>query len=214
MGVKRTGIFRLLGSIKDRDVLIHELRVALDRMRGIDFERHEGHSSTGLDPLKSLQYEPSGGVYLRRLFEQLDISSADSILDVGCGKGSALKLMHSFPFRRVCGIELSTRLVDIARNNFTRLGYRRIEIIQADALDYQYYADFSVIYLYNPFPCEVMQRFLAHLREVTTQHAGPRLLIYNNPVCHDVVMECGRFVPLARYPDRWGKGILVYRSVA
>jgi cyclopropane fatty-acyl-phospholipid synthase-like methyltransferase len=47
----------------------------------------------------------------------LNITANDSIIDIGCGKGSAMLSMLGFPFARVDGVELSQQIGSIAIRN-------------------------------------------------------------------------------------------------
>src|SRR3990167_1972630 len=91
------------------------LTVFVERLQGVYFVARVEPEVAGLHPATARRVSPSGNKYLRTVLDNLAISSNDAIIDVGCGKGSAMCIMLEFPFWRVAGIELSQRIVDIAR---------------------------------------------------------------------------------------------------
>ena len=89
-----------------------------------------------------------------------------TFIDVGSGKGRVLFVAAEYPFRKVIGVEFSNALHDDAVANLKRYKHsgRRcadIEPVLADARDFEFPNDNLVIYLFNPFGPEVMERMLA-----------------------------------------------------
>jgi SAM-dependent methyltransferase len=189
------------------------LTILLERLQGLDFTRaNQQPSELGLDAKEVFIPSPSGGKHLRRILADLDIRAGDRVLDIGCAKGSAMRDLLRFPFAHVDGIELSPELAAIARRNFTKLGQTRAGIHCTDARSFRHYGDYAFFYLYNPFPPAILDEVLQQLVPQTPAGAE-RLVIYNNPTGHDVMLRHG-FHALRRYPDFWGHGIQVYGNRA
>ena len=98
--------------------IIQGFLILLDKIRGTDFH-------------KMVIERVGGGYYYEcthlRILPQLrrvcsKVTSEDSIIDVGCGKGRMLAWFSQFAFGRVDGIELNTNLISIAENNLTKMG--------------------------------------------------------------------------------------------
>jgi SAM-dependent methyltransferase len=192
--------------------LVERFRNRWDRVRGLDFVSVVEPEAVGLEARTAFRSSPSGNRFLEAVLKDLVISGADSILDVGCGKGSAMRIMRRFPFAHVDGIELSREIAAIAAQNFERLGARDISVVTGDARLYDGYARYNIAYFYNPFPAEVMAPVLDRMRAAWRAPARERLIIYNNPVCHGLLLDRG-FLALRDYPDEWGNGIRLYSSV-
>jgi SAM-dependent methyltransferase len=126
--------------------------------------------------------------------------AAYSFIDLGCGKGRALLLAAEFPFRKVIGVEISVSLAETARRNAAR--WRRtarsrapISILRQDALAFSWPRPPLLVYLYNPFQCELVERILDRIdaRVASARNAAsPSLstsvdLLYTNPICADAL---------------------------
>jgi protein-L-isoaspartate O-methyltransferase len=181
-----------------------------DTVRGLDFNVPVQAEAVGLNPMLSHRYAPSGNRFLVAILKDLAITPLDSIIDIGCGKGSAMRVMRRFPFGRVAGVEISATLAKIAESNFSRMRGQNIEIYCEDASSFSYYSLFNMVYLYNPFPEAVMDAVMKKLASAWVEPGKERFVIYNNPTCHTLLVENG-FQPLADYPDEWGNGIRLYR---
>jgi SAM-dependent methyltransferase len=91
-----------------------------------------------------------------------------TFIDMGSGKGRVLFVAAEYPFRKVIGVEFSNDLHNDALVNLKRYRHsgRRcadIEPVHADAREFEFPDDNLVIYLFNPFGPEVMERMLANL---------------------------------------------------
>ena len=181
-----------------------------DAARGVDFLTAVQPSSVGLDASASFRSSPSGGRYLRRVLEDLNVTPQDAIVDVGCGKGSAMRTMLEFPFCRVDGIEVSGLIAAVAASNFKRLGADRATVYLSDAAAFRLYDVYSFVCFYNPFPGAVMETVVTALAGSLQQRERHLTVIYNNPTCNDALIHSGLFERVADYPDQWGNGIAVY----
>ena len=78
-----------------------------------------------------------------------------SFLEVGCGPGFKL-LMASFFFKTVHGIEIVPEHVDFAQKILD------LEVSLCDALDFDRYGDYDLIYYYRPFSQKPLQALFEH----------------------------------------------------
>jgi SAM-dependent methyltransferase len=202
---------RLLKSLRDLR-LGPRLQTRWDRLRGLDFLSITEAEAIGLDARLAHRSAPSGNRYLAAVLRDLHVTGADHVIDVGCGKGSAMRVMRRFPFGRVAGIELSVELARIAERNFRRLHAENVEVHVGDAAAFDGYSSFNIVYFYNPFPAVVMSRVLDRMNFAWVDAKRERVIIYNNPACHALLAERG-FHAIRDYPDEWGNGIRVYSTL-
>jgi SAM-dependent methyltransferase len=189
----------------------HRIQHRADRLRGLDFQSVAHPEDLGLDPTVVFRSSPSGGSELLRLLRRIEVSRGSRALDIGCGRGSAIRTMLRFPFARVDGLEIAPELAAVARSNFARLHERRTTIFTANATHFDRYRDYDFLYLYSPFPASVMTQCMARVVESVDQHPRTVTILYVNTYCHDQIVATGRvtFEPMGRTPH--GNEIKLYR---
>ncbi len=94
-------------------------------------------------------------------------------LDVGCGGGTKVFAATRY-FAQADGLELDPGYADAARRTLNRLGPTRSEIIKADALCFDRYADYDVIYFYRPLKSDLQ---LAELERRILETARPGTIL-------------------------------------
>lgn len=183
----------------------------LDLLGGLDFQSITRPEDLGLDPTVVFPSSPSGGGELRQLLRRIGVRRGSRALDIGCGKGSAIRTMLRFPFARVDGLEVAPELAEVARSNFTRLHERRSTIFTADATHFDRYCDYDFLYIYSPFPASVMTRCMARVIESLDERPRTVTILYVNTYCHDQIVTTGRvtFESMGRTPH--GNDIKLYR---
>lgn len=190
--------------------LNRKIEILKERLKGLDFSKVTPSADLGYDEKLVVQCSPSGNKYLARLLNDLLIGPQDNILDIGCGKGSAILRMSEFDFSRIDGIEIAANNAEIAKRNFKKLKISNVEIFNIDAAKFNGYSNYNYFYLYNPFPDSVMKLVIPHL--LSQISAEKKItIIYNNPVCHEVLIQSG-LKHVKVYPDQWGNGINIYTN--
>ncbi len=156
----------------------------------------------GLDPKNRVAYEPAGWLVLKPVLSKRDVGEHDVFIDYGCGKGRVLYMAAKYPFKRVIGIELSTALAEIAKRNIERtlpkLKCKTIEVVIADALEYDVPDDVTYVFFNNPFEGEIFAGVVDKLLESLRRR--PRLLhiIYYSPSQEETLFRAGaRLVKVA-----------------
>ena len=162
-------------------VFTGQWRMALWRLnlyrRGVELSM-AGLDETGLDPGRANDYSNSGGPRLESILKTLlDNSPSGRIIDLGCGKGGAMISLARY-FSRVDGLELSERLIPIARKNLRRAGANNAQVFHGDAAEFTDFDQYTHIYLSNPFPAAVMRRVLEHLLESLKRRPRELTIIY------------------------------------
>lgn len=139
------------------------------------------------------------GPELRRVLKQLDIKESDSVVDIGCGKGSALFTLAEFPFGRVAGCDYSNELVEVAVKNLKRLELTRVDVFQCDATEYDGYDEFNYLFLFNPFSAEVFEKLMVPIQESLQRSPRKLTVIYRNPRSAHVVEQAGLFTRVREF---------------
>lgn len=185
-------------------------QIIIDSRKGLDLLTPVNPEKIGLNPDFSFRSSPSGNKYLQNLLSMLNITDEDSILDIGCGKGSALRTMLGFNFSKIDGIEISEKVSKIASKNMTILKADRVKIFNIDATEFDQYGHYNYYYLFNPFPSEVMRSVIIKIEETLLSASRKITIIYNNPICHSDIIKNGIFNKMSEYPDEWGNKYFLY----
>lgn len=88
--------------------------------------------------------------HILELFNQIGIKKGDNILDVGCGTGRVTYILHSLSETPVIGIDISSNMIDIAKEKYKDESYATF--ICDDFMSYDFKTKFDVIVIYNAFP--------------------------------------------------------------
>lgn len=116
------------------------------------------------------------------------IDPADyTFVDIGSGKGRAILLASSWPWKRIIGVEISPELHALAERNIQN--YRgqlttRPESICVDATQFEVIKDPLVLFFYQPFSDGVTSRVLENIRESYTSFHRDIWAIYTGPHGH------------------------------
>ena len=139
----------------------------------------------------SVEYRPTPVREFVRIIAKLGIDYSKWVfIDLGAGKGRALLLACTFPFKQVIGVEFSRELANVAANNITSHDPARechdVSVICADASTYVIPRGLTLIYLNNPFNGPVMERVVENLRISLQEQAKDLYIVYWNPLCSEM----------------------------
>jgi SAM-dependent methyltransferase len=87
-------------------------------------------------------------------------------IDLGCGKGRMLIVAAELGFKSCIGVEFADELADLAAKNVAASGFKTIDIVHGDAGAYAFGDDRFVLYLFNPFSKQVMERVRDNLLQL------------------------------------------------
>ncbi len=144
-------------------------------------------------------YQPTESVLFHEMLDalrqQIHSEYRDFVfLDLGSGKGRTLLMASDYPFRRIVGVELLPALHQAALDNLNK--YRSesqkcfaLESICADATEFPFPAEPTVLYLFNPFPEAGLRRMIAHLEQSLRAHPRAVYVLYHNPLLEHVLSE-------------------------
>lgn len=160
----------------------------------------------GIDVQPAWGYSDSGGPWLEPILRTLEITAADSVIDLGSGKGGALLTLARYPFARVDGVEISQQLADISRTNLARAAIVKSQIFCGDAATFVDLDSYTFVYLFNPFPPSVLERVMENLNASIMRRPRPLSIIYMNPEDHDIVMHAGSW-RVQSFPNSLSQGV-------
>jgi hypothetical protein len=133
----------------------------------------------------------------------LDVGHEDfTFIDLGSGKGRAVVMALSYPFRRVVGVEFALELHRVAEANLVSLAaagtdIRRVELFHADVTSFNFPEEPLLIYLYAPFEGDVMHKVVQRVLRTHTANPRPIFILYANPFLESYWIDAG-FVAIKR----------------
>jgi SAM-dependent methyltransferase len=168
------------------------------------FERRLGVQTSGVLELDELgiaaegreRYNPVGWLILRRILPPSVVTNDDVFIDIGSGKGRAVLLAAMYPFRRVIGVELSPRLIDIAQDNLDRardrLRCKDVIFVNADAVQYQIPDDVTIVFLANPVRGENFAAVIKNVLDSYDRRRRNLRIIYYHPLEESILLATRR----------------------
>ena len=160
----------------------------------------------GLRGHNQLWYDPCDWIGTWRALRWLRPTADDVFLDYGAGKGRALIAATMLPFSRIVGVELSEDLVKSARRNIGKARPRqahRVELVTADARQFDVPDDVSVVHMFCPFTGDVFASTIDRLLASIDRRPRRVRLLYNFPFEHNYLLSTGRFRPVRVQPNSW-----------
>jgi SAM-dependent methyltransferase len=180
-----------------------------DRTRRVHTSRNLSLDQAGLTAPEARDghmYQPARPHHIRRALTELPVRDLSDFtyVDLGSGKGRTLFVAAEHPFRQIIGVEFSPMLHRDACENIRR--YRdprpgRIVSMHADAKDFVFPDTRLVVYLFNPFGPETMQRVLRNLAGSLDQRPRHVLVVLLWPRCEDMVAAMDGMRLIRRTPQ-------------
>lgn len=128
---------------------------------------------------------------LRR--QKLDCSRF-TFIDLGCGKGLPLMVASRFPFQKLIGVDVDSRLVDICQKNLERFcadrpsRLRDIDVRCQSATDFEFPDGDLLLFLFNPFRGAIMEAVMRRLVASTPSVSRQVRIWYCNSLEKDTVL--------------------------
>ena len=175
-------------------------RLLLERRFGVSTSEHVDFDELGYEGTDRFRYEPSGWLSFPLALPRHHVRPDDVLVDLGCGKGRVVIQAAAYPLRRVIGVEVSEQLLEVARRNVAHNDGRlraEVELVQADALEWEIPDDVTIVYMFNPFLGELFSQVIDRLAAFAERSGRPLRLIYVNPEEHERVAAHPRVRELA-----------------
>lgn len=177
--------------IKQFMARVTEDNAAFDRRYGTDTAAKFFLDAYDLDDEQKEGVEYYQGVHegiLRRIIETLAPHPEEfDFIDIGSGKGKALLVASTYPFKRVRGVEISQKLTDVANQNiekFAASGLVRCGDVVPLCQDARAVDDFrgrTFVFMLNPFHEEPMREVAPRLAAIANEPGKSMLIAYLTP---------------------------------
>jgi SAM-dependent methyltransferase len=144
--------------------------------------------------LFSSPYQASEPSLFHHIIANLDFInfSEYTFVDIGSGKGRALLMAADYPFRRILGVELLSKLHGLAEANIGK--YKsdsqrcfHLQSVCEDARHFHFPAEPMVVYLFNPLSERGLAKLLKNLEQSLRDCPRSVYLLYHNPTLADLI---------------------------
>ncbi len=154
-----------------------------DRRRGVSTTREMKDGELGIQDLRNHWYVATDYETFRLALREVSVRSGEDVfVDFGSGMGRMVLLAAEQPFRRVIGVEFSRQLHDIALANLSAgratLKCQDVELIHADATQWEVPDEANVLFFFNPFDGEVLAKVCAQIRQSLGRAPRKLTMIY------------------------------------
>jgi Histone methylation protein DOT1 len=174
-----------------------------ERLTDVYYHRR-GLWTTGINPNLNgassgtdlMGYVPTLWRSLHATFRNWTITSGDVLLDYGSGKGrTVVWAAANYPFRRIIGVELNAQLRTCAEANLARWKGRtlchEVDLVVADATEYEVPDDVTVIFFGNPFVGVIFEKVIAKVQESLDRRPRKLTVLYYHPRMHETLINAG-----------------------
>ncbi|HEV8718317.1 MAG TPA: class I SAM-dependent methyltransferase [Candidatus Binatia bacterium] len=168
---------------------LEELRYRLtdhyyERRLGVETAGRLTATDLGFANAEFMDYDPIWYWEIYSALNRIPLNqSTSTFLDYGSGKGRAVIAAAALPFRRVIGIEISDRLLAIAKKNLDTMRHKRckrVELLLTDATQYAVPEDVNLIYFFNPFAGQVLQAVIGNIYASYKQSPREMYIVFFN----------------------------------
>ena len=181
---------------------------------GVQTSRHMTRAELGFDEKSdNFKYSPTDYRSFQQIMKHcVNVKGGrDVFIDLGSGMGRVVIMAAMFPFARVIGVELSPELSEISKVNVARVQHRfackEVQIIQADATQFEIPSDASYVYFFNSFTGSTLSKVLDNLyQSLLEKPRDLRILSANAPQLEEEasrrpwMVKLQKFSSLTRFP--------------
>jgi hypothetical protein len=200
-----------------RSKLYYMLGDPIYRLKGAIFDFRYGVQTAPEIPLRNLaidspnaalgvKYAATEPRYFNLILDEWGLDySKFTFIDFGAGMGRVLLMASERPFRKIIGVEFARELITIAENNLRSYSPRRrqchdVELVAADATDFNPPVEPSIFYFFNPFDRKIFVKVIANLERSLRHHPREAYVLYANPEHNDIFLNSDVFEPYSSGP--------------
>ena len=148
------------------------------------------------DTSKASPYEAANYYLIEKLFIAFrKFSKADSLIDLGCGKGRVLAVAAHFGFTHITGIDFATELCKEASVNMEKIQKKitdlKWQVINDNVANYNISPHDSVFFMFNPFTEEIIEIFLNKLESSCKRFPRTTWFLYASPLHKEILFNRG-----------------------
>ena len=150
----------------------------------------------GIDITHASVYMPINYYILGKLMREIrKYPDNGTFLDLGCGKGRALAVAAYFGFDKITGVDFSRTFCEAAmratRSCSDKFPSASFRVIHQDAFYYEWPAEVTTVFLFNPFDEVIMSGVVSNMRQSLQENPRTLRILYANPVYQQLFLDEG-----------------------
>jgi len=155
-------------------------------------------------------YRPIPYRKLKEIIDDLNLTERDIFVDLGAGKGRVICVAAMKGIKKVIGVEMDKRLVDIARENIRRLSSecKPIAVVHADVVNFDV-SEGTVFFMFDPFGEETLKEVADNIRNSLFNNPRKISIVYFRPI-HRSFLDNQSW--LVRQTEICSKGFLIWTN--
>ena len=162
-----------------------------ERLRGLDFSMPTAGEITR-NTVENYGYCKTSERHIKRILKMLPVDAGDGCyLDVGCGKGLTIKAAKDLNYKKVGGIDLDERLINIAKQNMKKLKIEDVSFHLVNAMEFEGYGEYNVFFFFNPFDNTVLTPVIQKILDSVKENRRKIYVIYHHPKYREVMENAG-----------------------
>lgn len=157
-----------------------------DRKLGIDTSYSNDRITQSMNG-DAQKYEPTKYATLKTLPNYLKISENDVFVDYGCGKGRVVFFIATQTLKKVIGVDLDKKMIDIAKNNLKNFTAKNspIEILNLEATKLDP-SEGTIFFLFNPFGENTLKAVIDNIKKSSIANPRRIRIVYHEPLYQSV----------------------------
>lgn len=130
--------------------------------------------------------------------------------EVEIGHGEYIGYHHD---SKMLFVPKNSNIGTAVNRNIKLVGIRNAEIVCFDAAEYDDLDKHNYIYLFNPFPSNVMVKIMQNIKKSLKRNPRVLIMIYLNPIDNEIINNSGVFNQFRNVEHSWMKrGTMIYYS--
>lgn len=133
-------------------------------------------------------YCPAPYHLLEKIIDYLKLKPEDIFIDLGCGKGRVVFFVAQKKLRKVIGVELNKKFIDIANKNLATFTFDRtaIQFVNEDAAKFRI-KDENIFFMFNPFGCKTIRSVIDNIKNSLIDNPRQIRIVYLHPWCRSLL---------------------------
>lgn len=138
----------------------------------------------------SREYEPTRYKTIQKILNALELNKEDVFVDYGCGKGRVVFVVAMKKIKKVIGLEIDKKMLQIANSNLKNFNKNLspVELIDIDAANFDP-KEGTILFMFNPFGEKTMINVIEEIKKSLKTYPRKIRIVYHNPKLENILKD-------------------------